>query len=205
MPRFEPFPGIRYDSDTIDLATVTAPPYDVIDAPQRERIAASDPHQVVHLDLPVPDGDKDRYEAACALLSTWRESGVLVDDEASFYVYRMVFTDEAGTERETLGVIGALELSRPGEGGILPHEQTTKKAKSDRLAMLQSCRANLSAVWGLSLADGLSELCRLDEDPVGGSGGGPNHTVGGNGIDPDSIDTTDGCDLSRSAWMSSPL
>jgi uncharacterized protein (DUF1015 family) len=167
VPRFEPFPGLRYDADEVDLAAVTAPPYDVIDGPTRDALASGHPHQVVHLDLPVPDGDKDRYEAACSLLHRWQDEGVLIMDRPSFYVYRMAFTDEEGADRETLGVIGALELSRPGEGGILPHEHTTKKAKSDRLAMLQSCRANLSAVWGLSLADGLSSLCRRSEEPVG--------------------------------------
>jgi uncharacterized protein (DUF1015 family) len=167
VPRFEPFPGLRYDADEVDLAAVTAPPYDVIDGPTRDALASGHSHQVVHLDLPVPDGDKDRYEAACSLLHRWQDEGVLIMDRPSFYVYRMAFTDEEGADRETLGVIGALELSRPGEGGILPHEHTTKKAKSDRLAMLQSCRANLSAVWGLSLADGLSSLCRRSEEPVG--------------------------------------
>ena len=167
MPRFDPFPGLRYDTGVVDLAAVTAPPYDVIDGPTRDRMAADDPHQVVHLDLPVPDGDRDRYQAACALLQTWRDDGVLIVDAPSFYVYRMAFTGVDGAERETIGVIGALELSRPGEVGILPHEQTTKKAKSDRLAMLQSCRANLSAVWGLSLAEGLTERCRRSEAPLG--------------------------------------
>jgi uncharacterized protein (DUF1015 family) len=41
---------------------------------------------------------------------------------------------------------------------VLPHEHTTPKAKSDRLEMLRSCRANLSAIWGLSPAAGLTEL-----------------------------------------------
>lgn len=167
MPRFEPFPGVRYDTDAVDLAAVTAPPYDVLDRRARDDLAAGHPHQVVHLDLPMPDGDKSRYEAACSLLARWRAEGVLAVDQPAFYVYRMVFTDEAGDERETLGVVGALELSRPGEGGILPHEHTTKKAKSDRLAILQSCRANLSAVWGLSPAEGLADLCRRSEEPVG--------------------------------------
>jgi uncharacterized protein (DUF1015 family) len=167
VPSFEPFPGLRYDTERVDLAAVTAPPYDVIDPPAREALAARHPNQVVHLDLPEPDGDLDRYEAACRLLRRWRDEGVLVTDRPSFYVYRMAFTDVEGGERETLGVIGALELSRPGEGGILPHEQTTKKARSDRLAMLQSCRANLSAVWGLSLAEGLADLCRRPDAPVG--------------------------------------
>jgi len=38
MPRFEPFPGLRYAVD--DLAEVTAPPYDVIDAAERAALVA---------------------------------------------------------------------------------------------------------------------------------------------------------------------
>jgi uncharacterized protein (DUF1015 family) len=62
-------------------------------------------------------------------------------------------------------VIGALELSPPGTD-ILPHEHTTKKAKSDRLDLLRSSRANLSAIWGLSLAKGLTDLLPVDGPPL---------------------------------------
>src|SRR3546814_15838968 len=80
-------------------------------------------------------------------LADWLADGTLVtDDRPSFTVYRMVATDDAGVERRTTGVIGALELSPPGTD-ILPHEHTTPKAKSDRLDLLRSCRANLSAIW----------------------------------------------------------
>jgi uncharacterized protein (DUF1015 family) len=70
----------------------------------------------------------------------------------------MTTTDDLGRPVATLGVLGALELSRPGEGSILPHEHTTPKAKSDRLDLLRGTRHNLSAIWGLSLAKGLSAL-----------------------------------------------
>ena len=60
-------------------------------------------------------------------------------------------------------MLGALTLERPGEGSILPHERTTPKAKSDRLDLLRATKANLSAIWGLSLATGLSKLL----DPPG--------------------------------------
>ena len=78
----------------------------------------------------------------------------------------MTATDDAGVERRTTGVIGALELSPPGTD-ILPHEHTTKKAKSDRLDLLRSCRANLSAIWGLSLAKGLTDLLPVDQRAAG--------------------------------------
>ena len=147
------------------MADVTAPPYDVIDERQRAALA-TEPMNAVRIDLPVDENGEDRYDVACRVLHEWKNEGVLVtDDVPTFTVYRMTFTDEAGTVRKTTGVIGALELWPPGAGEILPHEQTTKKAKSDRLDMLRSCRANLSAIWGLSLASGLTELLPTDTDP----------------------------------------
>jgi uncharacterized protein (DUF1015 family) len=103
---------------------------------------------------------------AKAFLAEWLADGTLVvDPRPSFTLYRMTATDDAGIERRTTGVIGALELSPPGTD-ILPHEHTTKKAKSDRLDLLRSCRANLSAIWGLSLAKGLTDLLPVDEEPL---------------------------------------
>ena len=166
MARFEPFPGIRYDLARSDLSQVIAPPYDVLDEAARAELAGRDPHNAVLIDLPAEaDGDQ-RYEQARCNLRDWLAEGTLVvDAEPSFTVYRMVATDDAGIERRTTGVIGALELSPPGTD-ILPHEHTTKKAKSDRLDLLRSCRANTSAIWGLSLAKGLTHLLPVDQPPL---------------------------------------
>ena len=165
MPRFEPFAGLRYASGN-DMDAVTAPPYDVIDAEERSRLAARSDHNAVLFDLPDEADGPGRYDAAAGMVDALQSKGVLVtDDGPSFYVYRMVYDDERGRERHTTGVLGALTLSRPGEEGILPHEHTTKKAKSDRLDLLRSTRHNLSPIWGLSLASGLSELCRTDGAP----------------------------------------
>lgn len=164
MPRFEPFPGVRYALDQLPVADVTAPPYDVIDAEDRAALAARHPNNVVEIDLPVGDGDP--YARAAATYRQWLADGVLRTDEPSFYVYRMDHVTETGVAAHTTGVIGALELSRPGEGGILPHEHTTKKAKSDRLNLLRSTAANLSAVWGLSPATGLTALLETNDAPA---------------------------------------
>jgi uncharacterized protein (DUF1015 family) len=166
VARFEPFPGIRYDLERSDLGRVIAPPYDVIDAAQRAELAGRDPHNAVHVDLPDEADGPSRYARADEQLRAWLAEGILVVDEApSFTLYRMASTGEDGVERRTTGVIGALELSPPGTD-ILPHEHTTKKAKSDRLDLLRSCRANLSAIWGLSLAKGLTDLLPVDQPPL---------------------------------------
>ncbi len=162
MPRFEPFPGIRYATD--DLAEVTSPPYDVIDAAERAELCARHEHNVVCIDLPVAtDGATgDAYAEAAATFAGWRHEDVLTEDAPAFYPYRMTFTDEAGVRRQTLGVLGALGLGADERRDVLPHEHTTPKAKSDRLRLLQATRANLSAIWGLSLTPGLTAKIGLD-------------------------------------------
>lgn len=155
MPRFSPFPGVRYA--TSDLHLVTTPPYDVIDEPERARLAARHPNSAVHIDLPVDQDRLDRYHVAKQSLTRWLDEGVLVRDPSpALYGYRMSYTDAAGRPHRSTGVLGALELSAPGEGHLLPHEHTTPKAKSDRLEMLRATETNLSAIWGLSPTPGLT-------------------------------------------------
>ena len=162
MPRFDPFPGLLYSAD-VDLGDVIAPPYDVVDAELRADLVARSPYNAVRVEL--PDGP-DRYAGAAALLDAWvRDSVLLSDDRPCFYVYRLGYKDPSGRARQTAGVIGALELSVPGEGDVLPHERTMSKPKDDRLDLLRATRTNVSPVWGLSLAEGLSALCELPGPP----------------------------------------
>lgn len=166
MPRFEPFAGIRYDTTAVDLASVIAPPYDVIAEPERAALEAGSPYNAVRLELPRDETGRDRYQAARALLASWRAEGVLVrDDEPSFYVYRMGFRDEAGHDRHTTGVLGAMGLPDGPEADVLPHERTMPKPKDDRLNLLRATATNLSPIWGLSLAEGLTDACATSGPP----------------------------------------
>ena len=79
----------------------------------------------------------------------------------------MRFVDATGVERHLVGVLGALEVVDEGAGGVLPHERTTPKASTDRLDLTRATRANLSPVWGLSLATGLTEVLSERAEPVG--------------------------------------
>jgi uncharacterized protein (DUF1015 family) len=167
VPRFEAFRGLRYDPDRAPIAQVIAPPYDVISSNQRTHLASRNPANAVLVELPETDlrGGRDRYAVATDLFGQWQEDGLLLpDEEPSLYPYRM--TDQAG--RVTTGVIGALGLAEPGaESDILPHEQTLPKPKSDRLDLLRATRANLSPIWGLSMAAGVTATFDpTDDDPV---------------------------------------
>jgi uncharacterized protein (DUF1015 family) len=167
VPRFEPFRGLRYRPEVAPLAQVIAPPYDVISPTERAHLASRHRANAVLVELPEADlsGRRDRYTVASDLFTRWQEKGIIAADPVpSLYPYRM--TDATG--RATTGVIGALGLAEPGEeSDILPHEQTLPKPKSDRLDLLRATRANLSPIWGLSMAAGVTATFDpTDDDPV---------------------------------------
>jgi uncharacterized protein (DUF1015 family) len=165
VPRFLPFAALRY-ADVDHLATLVAPPYDVLSDTDLDHYLELDEHNITHVD--VPRGGDDRYEQAAATLASWREARVLVaDEQPGFTLYRLSFTDETGAAREIVGVLGGLEVVDEGAGGVLPHERTTPKASTDRLDLTRATRANLSPVWGLSLASGLAGLLAEPGEPVG--------------------------------------
>lgn len=164
MPSFLPFRALRYAASN-NLARLTAPPYDVLSHDDRAALAAQDDHNVVRIDLP---DSPQPYSHAAHLLSEWQQQGVLVSDERpSFTLYRMRFVDARGDERKTVGVIGALEVVDEGADGVLPHERTTPKAKTDRLDLTRATAANLSPVWGLSLREQLTDALIAAGEPMG--------------------------------------
>jgi uncharacterized protein (DUF1015 family) len=167
VPRFEPFAALRYASEE-PLEDVAAPPYDVLSASDVDALLARHEHNIVAVDVPLEKNGPGRYDLAAQRLATWIDQGVLVRDESpSLTLYRMGFNDQTGRQRTTVGVVGALEVVDEGASGVLPHERTTAKAKTDRLDLTRSTRCNLSPIWGLSLTSGLSDLLRDPAEPVG--------------------------------------
>jgi uncharacterized protein (DUF1015 family) len=165
VPRFEPFAALRY---TVALDDVIAPPYDVVSDAEVDALEARDEHNIVRVDIPRERDGDERYEVAAGRLRAWIDAGVMVIDETpSLTLYRMRFTDSTGADRDIVGVMGGLEVVDEGAGGILPHERTTPKASTDRLDLTRATRCNVSPIWGLSLADGLTELLTPTAEPMG--------------------------------------
>lgn len=157
VPRFTPFPALRYADRTIDA--LIAPPYDVLSDADVDALNAKSPHNITHVDVPRESAGPGRYDQAATVLASWIDAGVMEYDETpTFTIYRMRFTDATGTERDIAGVLGGLEVVDTGAGGVLPHERTTPKASTDRLDLTRATKANMSPIWGLSLATGLTEL-----------------------------------------------
>lgn len=153
MARVRPFSAWRYVSDARDISSLTAPPYDVISADQREKLLEGDAHNVVALELPEgaldPSAPGNRYETGKATWDAWRADGTLtVDTKPCVYVLEQRYTigDREIRRRAFVVEVGLEPFSA---GVVLPHERTLPKALGDRFELTKSTGANLSQVFGL--------------------------------------------------------
>ncbi|MDZ4278014.1 MAG: DUF1015 domain-containing protein, partial [Dehalococcoidia bacterium] len=147
MVDFRPFGGLRYRPEAAgDLASVLAPPFDVIDADEQAALHERSPYNIVRLELAQ---GADPYARAAAQLDEWRRAGVLAQDgEPAFYVYGQEFEHEGKRHRRT-GLLGRLRLEPWEHGSVRPHEETMRAPKEDRLQLLRHVRANVSPIFAL--------------------------------------------------------
>ena len=153
MALVRPFSAVMFRHDETDISRLTAPPYDVISAEQREALLAKDPHNIVALELPEgpldPTVPGNRYEVGAARWVEWRNKDVLIEDLApAIYVLEQSW-EHNGRHVRRRALVGAVELRPFSDGVVLPHERTLPKALDDRLRMTRACAANLSQVFGL--------------------------------------------------------
>ncbi|WP_317442551.1 DUF1015 domain-containing protein [Streptomyces collinus] len=137
-----PFRGLRYDPDRVgSLAAVTSPPYDVVVRPDGlHHLQSADPYNIVRLILPQAATPEARNEQAADTLRRWLDEGVLTTDpDPALYVYEQ--RDGEGLLQR--GIIGALRVSEPSEGVVLPHEDVMPPVVADRAALMRATRANL--------------------------------------------------------------
>jgi uncharacterized protein (DUF1015 family) len=154
-----PLQALHYDLGEVGtLADVVAPPYDVIDDPQREELLGRSPHNVVELDLPRDPGGGDPYEHAARLLEQWRGEGVLTDDaDPAIWALEQDYSARDGSPLTRRGFLGRVKLTPYGEG-IRPHERTQPGPKEDRLRLTRATRHNLSPIFALHPGDAWQHL-----------------------------------------------
>jgi uncharacterized protein (DUF1015 family) len=143
MADIAPLRPLRYAAR--DLATLVAPPYDVISPREREELFARSPHNVVRLILPEGEGEK-KYAHAAEVLAAWRKEGVLVRDErAAFYRYEQRFEPPGGgAVRRRRGFLALVRTVPFADRVVLPHERTLSGPKEDRLKLFRATGTNLS-------------------------------------------------------------
>jgi uncharacterized protein (DUF1015 family) len=149
MAEIEPLRALHYDpARTGGLQDVVAPPYDVIDADQRAALAAQSPYNVVKVDL--PQGEPDPYAAAAELLATWRDQGIVIQDEdPAIWALEQDYVGPDGRARTRRGFLARVRVGEYGAGRIRPHERTHPGPKEDRLKLTRATRANLSPIFSL--------------------------------------------------------
>jgi len=163
-----PFRGIRYNQAIVgDLAQVLCPPYDVISPEQQKLYYEKSDYNAIRLEFPLESQEpaSDRYQKAAITFRQWLNKGVLQSDSvSSFYLHDHHF-EYAGKRKVRRGLIARVKL-QPWGKGIYPHEETSSKAKGDRLQLLRACRANFSPLFSLyqdsgqKIAQVLSEASR---------------------------------------------
>ncbi|ATW47826.1 DUF1015 domain-containing protein [Streptomyces peucetius] len=136
-----PFRGLRYAPERVgSLAAVTSPPYDVVVRPDGlHHLESADPYNIVRLILPQARTAEDPHSQAAQTLERWLADGVLAaDDEPALYVY-----EQCKGDLLQRGVIGALALSEPAAGVVLPHEDVMPDIVADRADLMRTTAANL--------------------------------------------------------------
>lgn len=172
MAKIRPFRGLRYSPVAGNIATLVAPPYDVISSDEREVLAGRNEHNVVLLTLPEQkDDDRSKfvkYARSSALLEEWRRSGALaLESVPSYYRYRQVFSLPGRPETfSRLSLIATIKVEPYSKGVVLPHEQTFPKHKEDRLRILEATRSHLECIYGLYEDDDKAVLDLLQSVPA---------------------------------------
>ncbi|MCX5344458.1 DUF1015 domain-containing protein [Streptomyces atratus] len=139
--RLIPFRGLRYVPERVgSLAAVTSPPYDVVVRPDGlHHLESADPHNIVRLILPQADTAAARHTQAAETLNRWLAEGILAPDpEPALYVY-----EQSNAEILQRGIVGALALSSPADGIVLPHEDVMAHVVEDRANLMRTTAAHL--------------------------------------------------------------
>ena len=135
VPELQPFRALRYDTSAVpDLSSVLCPPYDVIDAAERARLVALDPHNAVNLELPIG------YDAAAATFESWIGDGTLrLDDRPLIYIYEQRFARPGRRRAGRAWVLlpAATRALRPGQRGSAARAHD---GRAERGSVPGSCR-----------------------------------------------------------------
>jgi uncharacterized protein (DUF1015 family) len=143
VAQVRPFRAVRYDERRAGpLASLVAPPYDVLDAAARDRYLAASPYNVVHLTLA-----DDAWEAA-ALWSAWRADGILArEDEPACWWLEQAYVGPDGVPRARGALVCSLRAEPYEAKVVLPHERTHAGPKEGRLRLLRTLRTHVEPIF----------------------------------------------------------
>ncbi len=146
MSKVIPFPALI--PANLHLDDIVCPPYDVIDVPQARAMAEGNPFSFLHVTKPeidLPEGTEESDDAVYAKgaenFARFRRERLLIRDEPSFYIYRMV----SGGHVQT-GVVAGVSAEEYGRGLIRKHEKTREPKVVNRTRLARAMGAHAEAV-----------------------------------------------------------
>lgn len=153
MADVQPFKGIIFNREKVDIDKVIAPPYDVIDSRLQNELYNKHSNNIIKIELGrsfhTDSKDNNCYIRANNYLRNWLSENILEElSESAIFPYEQIFF-VGDKQYSRLGIIAAVRLEKFEKGIILPHERTLPKAQSDRLMLLKACRANISPIFSI--------------------------------------------------------
>ncbi len=178
MSQILPFHGTCYDQAIVgDITQVVAPPYDIIDTVGQKSLHDRNPYNIIRLELGLEEagdnGTHNRYTRAATTLQSWLKTRALKrDDQPAIYYHTIEYSPPYAppdAPRKLLrGFLALVKLEALDSGHIYPHENTRAAAKTDRLNLIEACRANFSPIWSL-YSDPMGSVIKLLETAVKGT------------------------------------
>ena len=148
MSRIYPFQALRPTPDA--AARVAAVPYDVVNTDEARALAAGNPISFLHvsrpeIDLPSgidPHGDAVYEQAERSFAALRSAAPLVVEDEPSFYVYRLTM----GAHVQA-GVAACFSIDEYEHDSIKKHEKTRPDKEDDRTRHMMAIRAQTGPVF----------------------------------------------------------
>jgi uncharacterized protein (DUF1015 family) len=147
------FKAVRFNDAVVgDSSKCICPPYDVIDAQQRECLYQRHPYNIVRIELgkttPNDTENNNQYTRANDFFQKWiAEKALLLDEKPAIYAYVQDF-DVADQKFQRSGFIALGKVVEFGKN-VKPHEKTLEGPKADRLNLMKATKAQFGQIFML--------------------------------------------------------
>jgi uncharacterized protein (DUF1015 family) len=149
----KPFKAYRFNEAVVkDVGRCIAPPYDVINPEQQERLYEKSRYNIVRITkgitTPTDNQTNNQYTRAAELFKTWTSTGILSQDKTeAIYAYVQDFKiGQTDYQRYSFVALGKLEEFG---AAVRPHEQILSGPLADRLNLLRATQARFGLVFML--------------------------------------------------------
>ncbi|AKN33175.1 hypothetical protein Ccar_20980 [Clostridium carboxidivorans P7] len=148
MAVLNPFKSVRPTKEL--AARVAALPYDVMNREEAKKMVEGNEYSFLHIDraeIDLPDStnayDEKVYEKAKENLNGMIDKGIFVQDEqACFYIYRLIMNGKAQT-----GIVGCVSIDDYINNVVKKHEHTRQDKENDRINHVNTCDSNTGPIF----------------------------------------------------------